>query len=100
MRLVSAIQNVKGKLFSRWDKLAREAGESGANFNPIKTVGELNKIVKSKSYSPSLRKYASDVLEEIAELKGENPLVIQSRIKELNESLGWIFCWSCRKRKG
>lgn len=95
--VVSSIQNVKGKLFSRWDKLAREAGESGANFNPIKTVGELNKIVKSKSYSPSLRKYASDVLEEIAELKGESPLVVQSRIKELNESLAGYFAGRVEK---
>lgn len=95
--VVSAIQDVKGKLFSRWDKLAREAGEQGANFNPIKTIGELQKYIKDKSYSPTLRKYAQEVFDEISELKGESPLVIQSRIKELNESLAGYFAGRVEK---
>jgi len=95
--LVGAVQDVKTKLFSRYDKLARQAGERGADFNPIKTTGELEKLVGDKSYSPSLRKYASDVLEEIVELKGESPVVIQSRIKELNESLAGYFAGRVEK---
>ena len=95
--LVGAIDDVKGKLFHRYDKLAREAGEQGANFNPIKTSGELAKLTKDKSYSPGLRKYANEVLGEISELKGESPLVVQARIKELNESLVGYFAGRTEK---
>ena len=42
--LVGAIDDVKGKLFHRYDKLAREAGEQGANFNPIKNIWRTCKI--------------------------------------------------------
>jgi hypothetical protein len=97
--LVKAIDDVKVKLFSRYDKLAREAGDKGASFNPIKTIGEITKFTKDKSYSPSLRKYASEVLDEVAELKGESPMVIQSRIKELNESLAGYFAGRVEKGK-
>lgn len=97
--LVKAVDDVKVKLFSRYDKLAREAGDKGASFNPIKTIGELTKLTKDKGYSPSLRKYASEVLDEIAELKGESPVVIQSRIKELNESLAGYFAGRVEKGK-
>lgn len=95
--VVSAVQDVKTKLFSRWDKLAREAGDKGASFNPVKTIGEMTKFTKDKSYSPSLRKYANEILEEVSELKGESPLVIQSRIKELNESLAGYFAGRVEK---
>lgn len=97
--LVKAVDDVKVKLFSRYDKLAREAGDKGASFNPIKTIGEITKFTKDKSYSPSLRKYASEVLDEVAELKGESPSVIQSRIKELNESLAGYFAGRVEKGK-
>ena len=95
--LVKAVDDVKVKLFSRYDKLAREAGDKGASFNPIKTIGEMTKFTKDKSYSPSLRKYANEILEEVSELKGESPLVIQSRIKELNESLAGYFAGRVEK---
>ena len=97
--VVSAVQDVKTKLFSRWDKLAREAGDKGASFNPIKTIGELTKITKDKSYSPTLRRYVNEILEEISELKGESPTVIQNRIKELNESLAGYFAGRVEKGK-
>lgn len=97
--LVKAVSDVKVKLFSRYDKLAREAGEKGASFNPIKTIGEITKFTKDKSYSPSLRRYAIEVLDEVAELKGESPSVIQNRIKELNESLAGYFAGRVEKGK-
>ena len=95
--LVSSIDDVKVKLFSRYDRLAREAGEKGANFNPIKTVSQLEKLSTDKAYSPSLRKYSKEVLSEIAELQGESPLIVQSRIKELNESLAGYFAGRVEK---
>ena len=60
----------------------------------------MTKFTKDKSYSPSLRKYANEILEEVSELKGESPLVIQSRIKELNESLAGYFAGRVEKGKG
>lgn len=94
-----AITDVKTKLFNQYDKLARGAGEQGANFNPIKTIGELRNLAKDKSYSPSLRKYVTDIADEILELKGESPVVVQSRIKELNESLAGYFAGRVEKGK-
>jgi hypothetical protein len=92
-----AITDVKTKLFNQYDKLARNAGEAGANFSPTKTLSSLRKLADDKSYSPSLRKYINEIADEVLELKGENPLVVQSRIKELNESLAGYFAGRVEK---
>jgi len=92
-----AITDVKTKLFNQYDKLARSAGEAGANFSPTKTLLSLRKLANDKSYSPSLRKYINETADEVLELKGESPLVVQSRIKELNESLAGYFAGRVEK---
>jgi len=97
--VATAISDVKTNLFNRYDKLAKQAGAAGANFNPIKTLASLNKYAEDLGHGPGLRNYAKELLDEIIELRGENPSIVQSRIQELNESLSGYFAGRVEKGK-
>lgn len=97
--LLQAIQDVKTSVFKKYNELAVSAGESGAKFNPNPIIADLTKVVDDVSYNPQIRKYAESMVSEMQELSGQTPEVVQSRIRDLNDSLGGFFAGRVDKAK-
>jgi len=97
--LLQAIQDVKTSIFKKYNDLAVGAGKEGATFNAKSIIDDLVKVTEDVSYNPQIRKYANDLISEMSELGGKAPEVIQSRIKDLNESLGGFFAGRVDKAK-
>lgn len=97
--LLESIDQAKQRIFTEYDNLARQAGQSGVVFNSDPIVKELNKISNSLSYGPEIRSYANRLKLDIAELSGQTPTIIQNRIQELNQSLNSFFLGNVDKLK-
>jgi hypothetical protein len=88
-----AVDTLKQKIYSEYTRLAQEAGDNGASFNVKPIIEKLKTIADegNKRFTPSERKYAQDLMFDIAELEGADPLVVQERIKKLNQNLAPYF---------
>lgn len=85
--LSKAIQDIKSYIFKEYDSLSKKAGEAGATFNIKPIIGDLEKITTDINYAPEIRRYAQKSIDNLSELQGASPAVVQSRIQYLNESL-------------
>ncbi|MDD5394943.1 MAG: hypothetical protein PHE17_18145 [Thiothrix sp.] len=98
--LAQAIDQAKKNIYSQYHSMATAAGESGANFNAKPIVDKLENITGVRSedgkswvikpdlkHSPQIRDYAKSLINDIRELHGQSPEVIEARITELNQSL-------------
>jgi hypothetical protein len=114
--LAQAIDQTKKVIYKEYHDMATAAGEGGAKFEVQPIIDELTKITGDGTYetllgsglsqeqaliqakkigsaipdfgkSVRVRKYASEIKNEISELQGQSPEVIESRISELNSSL-------------
>jgi predicted ABC-type ATPase len=91
MEMLDGLNQAKRAIYSAYHNLAQQAGEKGAQFNAAKPAVKLSEISKDISYSPSVRKYAEDLITEILELEGQSPEIIEKRIAEYNSSLAGYF---------
>ena len=82
-----AIDQAKKIIYNEYHKMATDAGDMGAVFNDIPIINKLQKVSADLKFSPKVRQYAASMVDEISELKGQAPDVIEARIAELNESL-------------
>ena len=89
--LATAIDQTKKSIFTEYDALAKAAGEQGAKFNAEPIVAQLTDVTTNLKYPPAVRDYAKAMIQEIKELQGASPEIIQERIKDLNSSLGSFF---------
>lgn len=89
--MLEALEATKKQIFKQYDDLAQSAGNAGVRFDSTDVVSELQSVTQNKSYSPGVRNYAEKMIDEIAELQGETPSVVQNRIQELNSSLKSFF---------
>lgn len=99
--MLEALNEVKKKIYQEYHRISTTAGEGGARYNPRNIMGELLKIAdpNNKRYTPEIRSYASQLLEEVGELTGQTPEIIESRIQDLNQSLAGYFDGRVTKTK-
>ena len=86
-----AIESTKSRIYKEYIDLAQQAGEQGVKFNASDIVGKLQKISTDLGHSPEIREYAAKMIDQIRELYGASPDVVQSRIQDLNKSLGGYY---------
>lgn len=94
-----AIEATKSKIFSKYSALAKNAGDKGANFDAVPIIKKLIKVSRDINYNPQIREYAAKIINEIKELHGADPLIIQSRIKDLNRTLNGYYAGRVDKAK-
>ncbi len=99
LELLDGLGQAKSSIFKEYDDLAEAAGDIGARFDASPTISRLQSIIPDKKYSPETRSYAAKLAEDLAELQGERPVVIQERIKDLNNSLGAFYDGRITKAK-
>ncbi len=97
--MAQAIEQTKDNVWAQATERAAQTGDAGFNFNATATIRKLEKASKDLSLSPKVREYAAQMIPEIEELHGANPLVIQARIKELNGTLGGYYAGRVEKAK-
>lgn len=91
LETLDALGQAKENIFKKYNDLATQAGDTGAKFDATPTIEKLNILTGNKKYSPETRAYAQKLANDLAELHGENPTVVQERIKDLNNSLGAFY---------
>lgn len=90
-----AIDQTKKIIYKQYHEMAEQAGEAGARFNIKPIAGELETLAdasnpKMKGF-PKTRTYAASLAEEIKELDGAAPEIVEAKIKELNGNLKAFF---------
>ncbi len=99
IELLDGIHQTKQAIYTAYHKLSEAAGDGGAKFNAGKPATMLYDITKDVGYSKKVRDYADEVINEILELEGKPPEVIERRIQEYNSSLVGYFAGRVDKAK-
>ena len=88
-----AIDKTKSSIYKQYHEMAVGAGDSGAMFDLGPIEAKIVNIASPENTKvpPKVRKYAADVLEELRELDGAAPEVVEERIKDLNSSLASFY---------
>lgn len=89
--MLEALDRSKKVIFKQYNKIAQEAGEKGVVFDASGVLSDMRSIANNKEYSPNIRQYVKSAIKDIKELDGETPVVVQSRIRELNEMASGFF---------
>lgn len=101
--LANAITQTKQNIYQKYTKLAKMAGDNSASqFDARPIIDQLGKVAQAPGeelsvndprlkYSQSARQYAYKMQDEIQELHGASPEIIQSRIQDLNNSLAGYY---------
>lgn len=97
--LLDGLGQAKESVYHEYSALAKESGDIGAQFDAQPTIKKLNTVVGDKKYSPETRAYAEKLAQDLGELHGESPIVVQERIKDLNNSLGAFYDGRVSKAK-
>lgn len=82
-----AIDQTKKNIYKQYNDMTRAATGKDAAVPMASTISQLKSITEDLKYTPVVRKYAASKIPEIAELDGQSPQVIESRIAEYNKSL-------------
>lgn len=85
-----AIDQTKKDIFQKYDAMAKQSGEAGAQVNLEPIAAELDVIAndpKLKTFSPSSADYAGKLAERMRNQGYFNPADIQDSIKMLNDKL-------------
>jgi hypothetical protein len=95
LEMAQAIDQAKKVIYNKYHDMALKAGDQGATVNVQPIVDNLKKIVGNEEkgiapnlkLSPKVRDYAGSMIDEIKELQGQSPEIVEERIKELNSTL-------------
>jgi len=88
---MDAVGQVKTSLYKKYNGLAQKAGETRLGFDVSDIITKADKISADLKFPPEIRNYAAQLKNELAELHGQMPEVIESRIADLNLSLGSFY---------
>jgi len=91
IEFAQAIDKTKKLIYKKYHDKALAAGDAGANFDVRPIINDIDKFVSGKDFKkrpPKAREYALKLKDELSELAGESPEVIEERIADLNKSLG------------
>lgn len=88
-----AIDQAKKKIYKQYHDMSVKAGDGGASFDLSTVKSELNKISSSDNLkmNPKVREYAASLADELEELDGAAPDVVEARIADLNNSLAGFY---------
>jgi predicted secreted protein len=86
-----AIEQAKNNIYKRYHKMALDAGEGGAKIDISPAINEIVDMSRDINLPPDARRYAAKLFDEISELNGATPDVIENRMKDLNSSLMTYF---------
>lgn len=89
-QFAQAIDKTKQEIYKKYNNLATAAGDAGATFNSSGIISKLNKLADSEGFykgNGAAQNYAKSLIEDMKNLDGASPEVVQERIRELNESL-------------
>lgn len=90
-QFAEAIEQTKRGIYNEYSSMASAAGEAGVVFDTKPILDNLNKVSTDVKYNPQIRKYAESLMDEVGELKGQTPDVIEARIADLNKSLQGFY---------
>lgn len=82
-----AIDQTKKNIYNEYHSMAMAAKDKGALFNSSSIIKKLDGIETDLGHSKTVRDYATKLKDDILELDGQSPDVIEKRIKEYNSSL-------------
>jgi hypothetical protein len=82
-----AIDETKKTIYKKYHDMAIKSGDNNAQFDASNIVNRLEVIANDVSYEPSQRAYAQKMIDDVSELHGQSPEVIESRIAKLNKGL-------------
>ena len=88
--LLDAIGQTKQKVYNEYHNLATNAGKT-VGFEVEEIVSKLKQASGDLRYPPKIREYAKSLVNEIKELKGASPEIIEARIQDLNNSLSGFY---------
>jgi diguanylate cyclase (GGDEF)-like protein len=94
-----AIDRTKKLVYKQYHDMAVSAGDAGSQFDISPIAQKLDEISADLKFNPETRAYAESVKNEIAELKGQSPEVIEARIADLNNSLAGFYDGRVTKAK-
>ncbi len=97
--MAQAIEQTKKSIYKEYHQMAVEAGEKGAQANIGDVIDNLNKVSNDIKYNPQIRDYAREMVDEVSELQGAAPEIIEERIKDLNQSLAGFYDGRVSKAK-
>jgi cell fate (sporulation/competence/biofilm development) regulator YmcA (YheA/YmcA/DUF963 family) len=89
--MAQAIEQTKKNVYKQYHQMAVEAGEKGAQTDISPVIYKLQDVSGDIKYNPQIREYARKMVDEVSELQGAIPDVIESRIKDLNSSLAGFY---------
>ena len=84
---LDTLKNAKAKIYGIYDDISKSSGELGARFNPQNIMSDLSNWVKQTGYSQDVKEYATKQLQNLSDLNGVSPSIVQDRIEELNSGL-------------
>ena len=86
-----AIGQAKNKIYQTYSQMAKDAGGKGAAFDTKPIIRKLSVASADLKNNPQVRKYAEDLIDDVIELRGQPPEVIEARIADLNRSLSGFY---------
>lgn len=106
----NAIEQTKKNIYTQYHEMAVAAGKQPEGVDLSAVYKKLDEIAQKpgeaigpkdvrKKYSQDLRTYAYAKSQELKELQGETPEIIEARIKELNNSLDGYYHGTTTKDK-
>lgn len=87
---LDALQGAKKAVYTQYDDIAKQSGEMGVKFSPQSVMADISNWVKSTGYSANVKDYAKARLNQLADLEGAAPKLIQDRIEELNKGISFF----------
>lgn len=108
--MAQAIDQTKKHIYKTYHEMATQAGDAGAQFNLDPVINKLDDVAVDprielpkgdprKKHTKDVRDYAYNLKNELEELRGESPEIIESRIADLNNSLAGYYDGRVNKAK-
>lgn len=87
-QFLDAINQRKKAIYNQYHDMAVKAGDANAAFSAQSVVSKLDDISNDFGYSEAGRRYAAKLKNDLRNLHGQSPEVIEKRIANLNSTVG------------
>lgn len=94
-----AIKQTKQQIYDQYHAAALQAGGQGAQFYVGPIVSKLSELSRNMKFPKEIREYAVKLKDDIMELNGQPPDVIEGRIEHYNRSLSGLYEGRVSKEK-
>lgn len=87
-QFLDAINQRKKAIYNQYHDMAVKAGDANAAFSAQSVVAKMDDISNDFGYSEAGRRYAAKLKNDLRNLHGQSPEVIEKRIANLNSTVG------------